>query len=145
MADKKSRPTQLRSLRRLLRVRPLDTVSNAEVRRRCQVQSIPQLPQTRRLRWFGHASYRNPGIFIREPISPLPLPGWCMRLGGQLRTWLGTIKADAEVISGPHSYGVQRWRRDWLQRTQELANDRRAWAATIRDLVNNEADSTPPG
>jgi len=40
---------------------------------------------------------------------------------------------------------VQRWRRDWLQLTQELANDRRAWAAAIRDLVNNEADSTPPG
>jgi len=36
-------------LHRLLRVRPLDMVSNIEVRRRCQVQPIPQLLQTGRL------------------------------------------------------------------------------------------------
>jgi len=103
----------------------------------------PQLLQTRHLRWFGHASRHNPGISIGEAISQPTLPGWCKRLGGKLWIWLGTIIADAEVLPGPHIYDVQRWRRDWFQRTQELANNRRAWAATIRNLVNNESDSIP--
>jgi len=119
-------------------------VSNAELHRRSRVQPIPQLLQTHRLRWVGHAYRRNSGILIREAISLSPLPGRRKRLGGELRTWLGTIKADAEVISGQHIDGVQRWKRDWLQLAQELANDRRAWTAAIRDLLNNEADSIPP-
>lgn len=133
------------NLRRILHVRPLDFVANKEVRRRCNLQAITDLLRARRLRWFGHASRCDAGVFIHEAISPRPLPGWKKRVGGQLRTWLGTIKADAELISGPLIYGLSRWRRDWLLLTRDLASDRRAWAAAIRDVHLHEADSTPPG
>ncbi len=67
--------------------------------------------------------------------------------GGQLKTWATTIKADLEPISGPRVFGHARWRKGWVKVSSELAQDRRAWSASVGDVVNavGDADSTRPG
>ncbi len=65
--------------------------------------------------------------------------------------WFGhaatTIKADLEPISGPRVLGHVRWRQDWVKVSSELAQYRRAWSASVRDVVNaiGDAGSTRPG
>ncbi len=63
-------------------------------------------------------------------------------------TWATTIKADLEPISGPRVFGHARWGQDWVKVSSELAQDRRAWSASVRDASVNaigDADSTRPG
>ncbi len=86
-----------------------------------------------------------------ELIKDLPLPTpprtWRRRAGGQLKTWATMIQADLEPTSGPRVSGHARWRQDWLKVSNELAQDRRAWSAFVRDVVNaiGDAGSTRPG
>ncbi len=70
------------------------------------------------------------------PLLPTPPRTWRRRAGGQLKTWATTIKADLEPISGPRVFGHERWRKDWVNVCSELAQDRRAWSASVRDVVN---------
>ncbi len=44
-------------------------------------------------------------------------------------------------------FGHARWRKDWVKVSSELAQDRRAWNASVRDVVNaiGDAGSTRPG
>ncbi len=43
-------------------------------------------------------------------------------------------------------FGHVRWRKDWVKVSSELAQDRRAWSASVRDMVNaiGDAGSTRP-
>ncbi len=61
--------------------------------------------------------------------------------------WATTIKADLEYFSGPLVFGHARWRKDKVKASSELAQDRRAWSASIRDVVNSidDAGSTRSG
>ncbi len=54
---------------------------------------------------------------------------------------------DLEPISGPRVFGHARWRKDWVKVSSDLAQDRRAWSASVRDVVNavGDAGSTRPG
>ncbi len=54
---------------------------------------------------------------------------------------------DLEPISEPRVLGHARWRKDWVKVYSELAQDRRAWNASVRDVVNaiGDAGSTRPG
>ncbi len=61
--------------------------------------SIPALLVQRRLRWFGHAARRAEGELIKELFLPTPPGTWRRRAGGQLKTWVTTIKADLEPLS----------------------------------------------
>ncbi len=56
-----------------------------------------------------------------------------------------TIKADLEPISEPRVFGHAR--KDWVKVSTELAQDRGAWSASARDVVNaiGDAGSTHPG
>ncbi len=58
-----------------------------------------------------------------------------------------TIKANLEPFSGPQVFGHARWRKDWMKVSSELAQERRAWCASDRDVVNAISDvgSTRPG
>ncbi len=64
-----------------------------------------------------------------------------------MKTWATTIKADLEPISGPRVFGHVRWRKDWVKVSSEVAQDRRAWSASDRDVVKavGDAGSTRPG
>ncbi len=68
------------------------------------------------------------------------------RARGQLKTWATTIKADLEPISRPRIFGHARWRKDWVKVSSDLAQDRRVWSASVRDVVNSigAAGSNPP-
>ncbi len=63
--------------------------------------------------------------------------------------WATTIKADSlEPFSGPQIFGFYaRWRKDWVKVSSELTQGRRAWSASVRDVVNSigDAGSTRPG
>ncbi len=135
------------SIRRILRERRRDCVPSVELRRRLSLTSIPALLVQRRLPWFGHAARRPEGELFKDLLLPTPPRTWRRRAGGQLKTWATTIKAGLEPISDPRIFGHARWRRDWMKVSSELAQDRRAWSASVRDVVNaiGDAGSTRPG
>ncbi len=51
--------------------------------------------------------------------------------------------ADLETLSGLRVFGYARWRKDWVSVSSELAQDRRAWSASVRDVVNPIGDARP--
>ncbi len=134
------------SIRRILRVRCRNCVPSVELRRRLCFTSIPAL-FVQRLRWFGHAARRPERKPIKGLLLPTPPRTWRRRAGDQLKTWATTIKAELEPISGPRVYGHARWRKDWRKVSSELAQDLRAWSASVRDVVNavGDAGSFRPG
>ncbi len=135
------------SIHRIQLVRHRDCVPSVELRRRLCLTSLPALLVQRRLHWFEHAAGRREGELINDLLTPTPPRTWRRRAGGQLKTWDSTIKADLEPISGPRVFGHARWRKDWVKVSSELAQDRRAWIASVRDVVNavGDAGSTRPG
>ncbi len=135
------------SIRCILHVRRRDCVLSVEQRRRLSLTSLPALLVQRRLRWFGHATRRPEGELIKDLLLPTPPHMWRRRTGGQLKTLATTINANLEPISGPRVFGYARWRKDWVKVSNELTQDRRAWNASVRDVVNaiGDAGSTRPG
>ncbi len=135
------------SIRRILRVRRRDCVPPVELCRRLRLTSIPALLVQRRFRWFGHAARRLEGELIKDLLLPTPPHTWRRQAGGPLKTWATTIKADLEPISEPRVFGHARWRKDWVKVSSELAQDCRAWSASVRGVVNaiGDAGSTRPG
>ncbi len=123
------------SIRRILRVRRRDCVPTVELRRRLSLTSIPALLVQRRHRWFGHAARRPEGELNKDFLLPTPPRTWRRQAGGQLKTWATTIKADPELLSGPRVFGHARWRKEWVKVSSELAQDRRTWSASVRDVV----------
>ncbi len=89
---------------------------------------------------FGHAARLPDGELIKDLLLPTLPRTWRRRAGGQLKTWATTINADLEPISGPRALG-------WLKVSSELAQDCRAWSASVRDVANSigDAGSTRPG
>ncbi len=83
---------------------------------------------------------------IKDLLLPIPPRTWRRRAGGQLKTWAITIKVNLEPLSGPRVFGHVRWRKDWVKFSSELAQNRRAWIASTRDVVNSIGDvgSTRP-
>ncbi len=90
-----------------------------ELRRRLSLTSIPAMVVQRRLRWFGHATRRPEGERIKDLL--LATPPRLLRV-----------------------FGYARWRNDWAKVSCELAQDRPAWSASVRDVVNSNAGSTRP-
>ncbi len=135
------------SIRRILRVRRRDCVPSVELRHRLCLTRIPALLVQRRLRWFGHAARRPEGELIKDLFLPTPPRTWRRPAGGQLKTLATTIQANMEPISGPRVFGHARWKQDCVKVSSELAQDRRAWSASVRDVVNTvgDAGSTRPG
>ncbi len=101
----------------------------------------PPLLVHRRLRWFGYFVGCPEDELIKDFLLPTPPGMWRRRAGGQLKTWATTIKADLEPISGPRVFGHARWRKDWVNASSTLARDRRAWSASVRDVVNAIGDA----
>ncbi len=127
----------VKGLRCLLRCCRRNRVPCTSLRQRCSLHALPSVLPQRRLRWFGHASRRAPGEIVQEVICPTPRPTWRKRQGGgQLKTWSRTIQKDLALFGGPRVYGLRRWNREWPVICTEMAQDRRAWSAIVRDAVN---------
>ncbi len=47
------------------------------------------------------------------------------------------IKANLEPLSEPRIFGHARWRKDWVKVSSDLAQYRRAWSASVRDVVDS--------
>ena len=92
----------------------------------------------RRLQWFGHVARRPDTILMKQVLNPEPCQGWKRRSGGQIKTWLDTVKTDVERLGLAKVYGLRRWKSEWVDICSTFASDRRAWAAAIRDI--READ-----
>ncbi|MDY6930075.1 MAG: reverse transcriptase family protein [Pseudomonadota bacterium] len=134
-------------LRRILHVRRIEHIPVSTLQRKCHLLSMPSLMLQRRLRWFGHVARRSPGELLHEAVHLTPRETWRKRLGGQLKTWTTTIKQDLALITGPQVHGLRPWNRNWLQLSVDFAQNRSAWAAAVRDVVNGreEASSIRPG
>ncbi len=130
------------SIHRILRVRHRYCVPSVELGRRLCLTSIPTRLVQRRLRRFGRAARCPEGGLSKDLLLPTLPRTWRRRTGGQLKTCATTIKADLQPLSG-HA----RWRKHWVKMSSELAQDRRAWSASFRDVVNaiSDAGSTHPG
>nr|VZI47734.1 unnamed protein product [Spirometra erinaceieuropaei] len=122
-------------LRTILRVKFIDFVSNETVRARCVIARITQAIQERRLRWFGHVLRRPPQELSRTALDPAPLPHGRRRRRSQLRTWLGTVRQDMEVVLGSSVFGLRRWRREWVELSRSATADLHAWRGTVRDNI----------
>ena len=130
-------------LRRILNIRWNDRVSNEEVRHRCfDISRLSSVLRQHRLRWFGHVLRRPDSDLTRATLSPTAIATWRCRLGGQLKTWLATVKSDVEPLGLRSVYDTGRWDRDWLEICEELAADRRCWSGVIRDANGAESSST---
>ncbi len=78
-------------------------------------------------------------------INPEPPAHWRKNRGGQLKTWMTTLKEDLARLSGPDDFGLRPGNRDWMTIGIDWAQDRRAWAATVRDaVVAMDAGATAP-
>ncbi len=120
------------SIRRILCVRRRDCVPSLELRRRLCLTRTPALLVQRRLCWFGHAAKRTVGELIKDLLLPTTPRTRRRRTGDQLKTWATTIKADhLEPLSGPRVFGYARWRKDWMKVSSGLAQERRAWSASV--------------
>jgi len=123
-------------LRSLARIRLSDRVSNEELRSRCSsINSIAQLLQMRRLRWFGHVLRRGDGEITYQTLTAKPCRVWKARRGGQYKTWIATVKSDVDKLDLVTVYGICRWNRDWIQLCEDMAADRTAWKATINTIL----------
>ncbi len=85
--------------------------------------------------------------WIENLLIPTPTRTRCRWTGDQLKLRAYTIKAGHKSFFGPRIFGCARWRKDWVKVSSNLGQDRRAWSALARDVVNaiGDAGSTRPG
>jgi hypothetical protein len=128
-------------LRVISKVRWNEGVSNEVIRQRCGIPRLSDLITQRRLQWFGHVLRKSDDQLTRKVLHLEPCNGWRCRRGGQLKTWLSTVKSDLDRLGLCAVYGGRRWKADWLEICGELASDRRAWAGSIRDILGAGSSS----
>ncbi len=100
----------------------------------CQILHVMELPRRlcltdtarakKTVRWFGHAARRLDDELIKEVL----LPTWRLRRCGQSRS---------RQSWSPRDFGCARRRKDRVNVSTELTQDRRAWGASLRDAVNS--------
>ncbi len=101
-------------LRRIIGRRRRDRVPCDVLRHQFHLRALPPTLSQRRLRWFGHAARRPVGEIIRDVIDSVLLTHWRRKRGGQLKTWLSTLKEDLTRMSGPNVNGPRRRNLEWL-------------------------------
>jgi len=127
-------------LRRILKVRWTDRLSNDAVRDRCKMSHLDDILVTGRLRWFGHAVRHTDSEPIHKAIAPVPPAHWRKRRGGQRKSWLSTVKQELERTSGPRIFDLRRWKRDWLGLVKADSSNCAMWRRTIREFKEEPAE-----
>ncbi len=83
---------------------------------------------------------------MRELINTDVPRTWRKRTRGQLKTWSPTLKEDLVQLIGPAVVGIRKWNKKLASLGMDLAQDRRAWLAAVRDAVKAmDADSARAG
>ena len=122
-------------LRVILRSNWRDRLSNHTVRQRCYgIEPLSVCVKQRRLKWLGHVLRKSMDEMTRKTLAPIPCNTWRCKLGGQLKTWLATVKEDVDCFGLQSVYGVRRWKQDWVSICADLARDRTNWRAMVRDF-----------
>ncbi len=81
-------------------------------------------------------------ILVRPPRPPVH---GRKKRGGQLKTWMTTLKEGLARLRGPAVYGLRRWNQDRMTTGIAWAQDRGAWAAAFWDAaVAMDAGATAP-
>ncbi len=77
---------------------------------------------------------------------PTPARSRRKRAKGQLKAWALTDMAHLELLSGQRVFGYALWRQDWVKVSSYLTHGRRAYGASIRDVIDsiNYAGSPHP-
>ncbi len=81
------------------------------------------------------------GELIKDNLLPIPTHTLRRGTGGQLKTWAATTKVDLKPLFGPRVIGYAQSRKEWVKVSRELAQDRRTWGASGRDVVNLIGDA----
>lgn len=123
--------------RKLLHIPYTAHVTNVEVRRRVGVlETVDVIIKRRRLSWFGHVArmdhHRLPKVTM---LARIPAD-WRRPLGGVRTSWQRLVKMELEgFIRPPHVFREKDWRNGWLAYCVEHAQNRVAFAGTIRDII----------
>ncbi len=96
--------------------------------------------QVYRLSCFGHAARRPDDERTKDQFLPTPPGKWRRRTGGQLK--VTTIKADLEPLAELRAFGYARRRKDWVEVSRELSQDRRVWSTSVVNSIDDADTST---
>ena len=118
----------------------VDLISNEQVRHPCRIPQLGVRIHQRRLQLFGHVLRKPDDELVKEILNPTSCSGWKYRHGGQLKTWLTTVKSDVEQQGLQSVYSIRHWKQNWVAICADLSANRRAWAAVIRNI--HEAESS---
>ena len=122
-------------LRSIAKVKLADHIRITDLHERCcKIIGLRHSIRKRRLQWFGHVARRDDSVLIKKVLNPIPCPQWKCRRGGQVKTWLDTIKNDVDRLGLVNVYGLRKWKSDWVNICADLSSNRKAWAASIRDI-----------
>lgn len=117
----------MQCLRRILRVRKIDCLSNSEIVNRCCTREIVDLVEERMLRWLGHIG-RMKDSRLTSKITFSTLPGK-RKPGGQYSSWASRAATLTEklkyggFLSGHKHLQSQKW---WI-----ACHNRDLWAKMI--------------
>ncbi len=96
----------------------------------------------------GTKENRSRANLARSALSRLQSCLWSRRkisLPTNCRMWATTVKAALEPLSGQRVFGYAQWRKDWVNIPSEVAQDRRAWCASVRKVENSFDDIDSSG
>ena len=124
-------------LRRILRVQLRDRISNASIRRMCNIQRDVALItiKERCSKWLGHVLQKRPEYLPRQILLVEPINYWKKRQGGQRKNWWSLAKSDLEPIGVFKKFG-HRWSTQWLAFAKQLAQDRTTWSMKVSKIID---------
>jgi len=112
-----------RCLRRILRIRWPETISNAELWRTTKVEEIKPLIKHRKWNWIGHALRRPVDDIARSALDWNPQG--TRKRGRPKQTWKRTVIDEARAV-----------KREWPE-VKALANNRVRWRLFVNALCSH--------
>ena len=112
-----------RCIRRILRIRWFDLISNSETLSRANTGTIKTIISEKRLRWYGHVTRMPPERYPAYILDWTPKHGHRSQ-GAPRRTWTQCIEEDLELLTG--KVGIT------CEQGKSLAKDRKLWRQMLK-------------